>query len=89
MSHDTAALEPSFDPLLNEKQLCSWLGVGQATLSRWRYAGTGPRFVHLGPRRLAYRKSEVERWLAERERESGGITAAVASATQTGNARAA
>lgn len=61
------------DPLINEKQLCAWLGVGRATASRWRQSGRGPRFVQLSARRLAYRKSDIEQWLASREREAGAI----------------
>ncbi|CAJ0879315.1 hypothetical protein AMST5_03048 [freshwater sediment metagenome] len=61
------------EPLLSEKQLCEWIGIGRATAVRWRHAGLGPRFIHLGARRLAYRKSDVEQWLATREREAGII----------------
>ncbi len=76
----------SIDPLLSERQLCDWLGVGTATASRWRYEGTGPRFIQLGTRRLAYRKSEVERWLAERERDQGSLyEAGGAAVTSSGS----
>lgn len=36
------------------------------TAQRWRAAGGGPAFVRLGKRRIAYRVSDVEAWLAAR-----------------------
>ena len=36
------------------------------TAQRWRAEGGGPAFVRLGPRRVVYRISDIERWLAER-----------------------
>ncbi|MGB6243670.1 MAG: helix-turn-helix domain-containing protein [Gordonia sp. (in: high G+C Gram-positive bacteria)] len=37
-----------------------------ATLRYWRHAGRGPKSFVIGAKVL-YRKSEVERWLAEQE----------------------
>jgi predicted DNA-binding transcriptional regulator AlpA len=65
------------DNLLTEKQLCAWLGIAPATCSRWRLEGSGPPFIALGPRRLAYRRSAVEKWLASRERSQGVLTPGV------------
>lgn len=59
------------EPLISERQLCELLGIGLPTIARWRAAGNGPRFVVLGVRRLAYRPSDVNAWLAERQRVSG------------------
>jgi hypothetical protein len=36
------------------------------TAQRWRASGEGPPFVRLGKRRVLYRRSDVERWLAGR-----------------------
>jgi predicted DNA-binding transcriptional regulator AlpA len=63
------------EALINERELSVLLGVGASTLSRWRTEGIGPRFVVLGPRRLGYRPSDVQRWLADRARNSGTIVA--------------
>jgi predicted DNA-binding transcriptional regulator AlpA len=41
-------------------------GVDAATLRYWRHADTGPASFKLG-RRVVYRRSEVERWIAEQE----------------------
>jgi predicted DNA-binding transcriptional regulator AlpA len=59
-------LPSGFDPLLTEKQLSGWLGLSLPTLQRLRTSGSGPRFVQLSNRRLAYRKSVVEQWLEQR-----------------------
>jgi predicted DNA-binding transcriptional regulator AlpA len=69
---DNAQNSPTLlDNLLTEKQLCEWLGISPATCSRWRLEGSGPPFIVLGPRRLAYRQSAVGKWLASRERSQG------------------
>jgi predicted DNA-binding transcriptional regulator AlpA len=60
----------AIDPILSDKQMRAWIGVSSPTLSRWRSTGEGPAFVQLGPRRLGYRKSVVEEWLAARECKS-------------------
>jgi predicted DNA-binding transcriptional regulator AlpA len=54
------------DPLLNEKQLAAWLGISVPSLQRMRSDGSGPPFVQLSQRRIAYKKSAVEHWLQER-----------------------
>jgi len=54
------------DPLFNEKQLASWLGISLPSLQRHRADGTGPPFVQLSERRIGYRKSAVERSLEAR-----------------------
>ena len=55
--------------LLTEKELSIWLGVSLPTLQRMRSKGGGPKFIRLGFRRLAYRPSDVETWLASRTAE--------------------
>jgi predicted DNA-binding transcriptional regulator AlpA len=55
------------DPVLGERETARWLSVGVSTLQRWRSNGYGPAFIRLSPRRIGYRKSAVERWLASRE----------------------
>lgn len=55
------------DRLLNTRELCGYLGVSYPTVTRWRTEGIGPAFVTLGKRRVAYRLSAVNAWLANRE----------------------
>ena len=53
----------TIDPLLTERELSAWVGVSIPNLQRMRSNGTGPRYVQLSPRRIGYRRSEVEAWL--------------------------
>jgi predicted DNA-binding transcriptional regulator AlpA len=55
--------------ILNERQVSDWLGLSEPTLFRHRRDGTGPAFIRLSARRVAYRRSAVEAWLSERERQ--------------------
>jgi predicted DNA-binding transcriptional regulator AlpA len=55
------------DPLLSERELSRWLGISAPTLFRHRRDGTGPNFIRLSARRVAYRRSAVENWLRARE----------------------
>jgi predicted DNA-binding transcriptional regulator AlpA len=53
--------------ILTERQVSDWLGLSVPTLFRHRRDGTGPAFIRLSTRRVAYRRSAVERWLSENE----------------------
>jgi predicted DNA-binding transcriptional regulator AlpA len=65
------------DPLLTEKELSAWLGVSIPNLQRMRSSGTGPRYVQLSPRRIGYRRSDVEAWLTSRTTNRIGALASV------------
>ena len=39
------------------------LDVTKQTLATWRYHGTGPAFVRLGPKLVVYRREDVAAWL--------------------------
>ncbi|WP_168703059.1 helix-turn-helix transcriptional regulator [Gordonia paraffinivorans] len=39
----------------------------EGTLRYWRHAGTGPASFTVGGKKVVYRRSEIERWLAEQE----------------------
>ncbi len=54
------------DRMLTEKVVSAWLGVSLPSLQRMRANGTGPRFIRLSERRIAYRQSDVEAWLTAR-----------------------
>jgi predicted DNA-binding transcriptional regulator AlpA len=53
--------------ILTEREVSDWLGLSEPTLFRHRRDGSGPRFIRLSARRVAYRRSAVEAWLSERE----------------------
>ncbi len=60
--------------LLTERDLALYIGLSLPTLQRMRAAGTGPQFVQLSLRRIAYRRSDVDAWLAARTTDRiGGI----------------
>jgi len=69
------------DEILTERDLCKWLGISEPTLLRHRRNGTGPKFIQLSVRRVAYRRSAVEAWLKERERPALGTTPPPGTAT--------
>ena len=54
------------DPILSEAEYRTWLGISAPTAQRQRSDGSGPPFIQLSQRRIGYRKSVVERWLATR-----------------------
>jgi hypothetical protein len=59
-SHTEAVLATD-RPHLLEHELAQRWRLSVRTLQRWRGAGSGPSFLHLG-RRVAYRLSDVERF---------------------------
>jgi hypothetical protein len=63
--------------ILSARKVSELIGVPLGTLRYWRHAGIGPASFTLG-RRVVYRRSEVERWIAEQERTTrrGGDGAA-------------
>jgi predicted DNA-binding transcriptional regulator AlpA len=56
--------------ILSERQVSDWIGLSEPTLFRHRRNGTGPAFIRLSARRVAYRRSTVEAWLSLRERQA-------------------
>ena len=50
------------DDFLTEAEAASYLRVSRRSLQRWRYEGGGPAFHRLGPRRLAYRRKDLDDW---------------------------
>ena len=50
---------------LNAKDAADFLGVAAATLARWRGVGTGPVFMRLGPRRIAYDTRDLNTFLEQ------------------------
>ena len=57
------AMETPFDELLSTPAAAALLGLSPRTLEGWRRTGEGPAFVRLGRRRVAYRRSALDRWL--------------------------
>jgi predicted DNA-binding transcriptional regulator AlpA len=47
-----------------------YIGIAESTLNKMRLTGDGPPFVKVGPRAVAYRKADLDAWLAARVRRS-------------------
>jgi predicted DNA-binding transcriptional regulator AlpA len=58
------------DPMLTEQQVAEMLQVSVRTLQRWRATGTGPPWTRVH-RLVRYRRSGVERWVAEGDQPGG------------------
>ena len=54
------------DPVYLTKAAADFMGLSAATLQKWRSEGGGPEFVVLGRRRIGYRASSIQRFLADR-----------------------
>lgn len=53
------------EPFVGERDAAAFLGVSTRTLQRWRTeppTGGAPKFYKLGPKRVAYRLSDLTRW---------------------------
>ena len=62
------ASTPDASPALviMEAKAAELLSLSMRTLQRLRMDGDGPPHIQLGPRRIGYRKSDLETWLAGR-----------------------
>jgi predicted DNA-binding transcriptional regulator AlpA len=65
---------------LTEREFSERFKIPARTAQRWRSTGDGPPFVRLGPRRVAYRMSDVERWAESRTFKSRAAELAQQSA---------
>src|SRR5579863_1438448 len=54
------------DEFLTEGETADQLRVNPRTLQRLRQVGGGPPFVKIGPRRIVYRRSDLDEWLRSR-----------------------
>lgn len=52
------------DPIMLAQDVEAYLRRPESTLRHWRVQGVGPKWFKLG-RRVAYRRSDVDAWLAE------------------------
>lgn len=56
-------------PLLKEGEVAERLAIEVSTLRRWRWAGTGPRFVKIGEA-VRYEPSVIEQFIVSGRRKS-------------------
>jgi predicted DNA-binding transcriptional regulator AlpA len=55
---------------LTPPETAEYIRLTERALEDWRYRGVGPRFIRLSGRAIRYRLSDIEDWLADRERTS-------------------
>jgi excisionase family DNA binding protein len=53
--------------LFTVKDACQYLTMSKRTLERLGEDGSGPRRIKLSPRRVAYPKEDLDRWISERQ----------------------
>ena len=71
------------DEYLTTSELCIDYLVAPRTAARWRTTGEGPPFVRIGPRKVIYRKADIEAWLAGRTYQHRAAEHASASKLST------
>jgi len=60
-------MTPSTDSFLTREAVCQMTGLSRVTLWRMERAGTFPRSIPIGARRVAYARSELDGWIEERK----------------------
>lgn len=51
-------------------EAAAYVALAESTLTKMRLTRDGPPFVKVGPRAVAYRKSDLDAWLEARVRQS-------------------
>lgn len=57
------------DDMLTTRDVSREYRLTESSLEKWRVAGVGPAYLKLS-RRVMYRRSDVEQWLADNRRSS-------------------
>jgi predicted DNA-binding transcriptional regulator AlpA len=55
---------------LTAAEAAALLRVSAITLSRWRIQGYGPRWIKMGPKRVAYEMDDIIAWTNAQKRTS-------------------
>jgi predicted DNA-binding transcriptional regulator AlpA len=56
--------------ILLTREAAAHLRAAESTLEKWRIRGDGPPFIRIGPRKIAYRLSDLDAWLEARRSRS-------------------
>jgi predicted DNA-binding transcriptional regulator AlpA len=59
-----ATLKSKQEEYLSDHSFCGMLEITPRTSRSWRRDGISPPYIRLGLRRILYKKSDVEAWLA-------------------------
>ncbi|MBF6298032.1 helix-turn-helix domain-containing protein [Nocardia amamiensis] len=52
---------------LTTREVAEMTGIAEGTWRYWRHKDEGPASFTLNGKRVVYRRSEIERWIAEQE----------------------
>ena len=74
MSPEPMTDRPEIDQVLLAGAVANMLSLSRPTLWRLVKRGAFPRPLRLSPRRIGWRRSTIEAWLAEREAAAGGCS---------------
>ena len=58
------------DPCMRTPEAAKYVALAESTLTKMRLTGDGPPFVKVGLRAVAYRKADLDAWIAARVRHS-------------------
>jgi len=61
-------MTPAADDLLRPLDVQNEYRISRSTLATWRKLGQGPAWFKLGARRVVYRRSVIEAWIAAAEK---------------------
>jgi hypothetical protein len=56
------------DPLMTTEETSAYVKATVVHLAQLRHRGQGPSFIKFSTKKVLYRKSSVDAWLADRER---------------------
>jgi predicted DNA-binding transcriptional regulator AlpA len=56
----------NIDPVISESEAAEAGNVSTSTLRRMHKRGEGPPRIRLSPRRIGYRRHDIEEWLSSR-----------------------
>ncbi|OFE05490.1 AlpA family transcriptional regulator [Rhodococcus sp. 1139] len=75
MARTTVDVAAQTEKYLTTKQVSEMTGLPLGTLRYWRHCNTGPESQTLGRKRVVYKLSKLNEWLAAQENNSvrGGV----------------
>lgn len=69
---DTPITATRVDPLLTPREAAAYARLTVGQLAQLRYLGRGPVYLNPTPRRILYRRSDIDTWLYASERHGTG-----------------
>lgn len=69
---ECSALNAELSPLLLPRDAAKHLGLSEKCLEKWRYRGTGPRYLKLG-NRIRYTLKDLTAWAEQNARTSTSV----------------